>query len=71
MAVVSRHYNSQPFNIKKEVGKLAIINGTKAAINQFSNLYPKYALKRASVHTWKKESMMKKVMLKNQVNKIS
>ena len=46
-------YESIPDKIRKEVGRYALINGTKASIDQYSKIYPKYTFKRTTVNTWK------------------
>ena len=50
---VRKDYQNAPEKVRKEVGKYALINGTKAAVNKFSKIYPKYKSKRTSVNTWK------------------
>ena len=44
-------YKHLPEKVRKEVGRFALVNRTKAATNRYSKLYPKYDLKRTSVNT--------------------
>ena len=37
-----------------------MVNGTKAAIDKFSKLYPRYAFKRTKINTWKTNTSKKK-----------
>ena len=45
------NYQNVPENVGREAGRFAWVNGTKAAINRYSRIYPKYGLKRTSVNT--------------------
>ena len=42
-----------PENIKTEVGTCALIQGTKAALERFIKIYPKYTFLRTSISNWK------------------
>ena len=46
-------YSNVPSKIKEEIGRYALIHGTKSAINRFSKVYTKYSLKRRTVNGWK------------------
>ena len=46
-------YQNVPEKVRKEVGRYALIHGTKAAVDKYSKIYPKYDLKRTSVNTRK------------------
>ena len=42
-----------PEKIKTEVGTYALIHGTKAALERFNKIYPKYTFLRTSIDNWK------------------
>ena len=44
-----------PPRVKVEVGKYALINGTKAALKCFSSKYPQYEFKQVTINNWKKK----------------
>ena len=46
-------YQNVPEKVRKEVGRYALIYGTKAAVDKYSKIYPKYDLKCTSVNTSK------------------
>ena len=46
-------YQNVPCKVSKEVGRYALIHGTKAAVDKYPKIYPIYYLKRASVNKWK------------------
>ena len=46
-------YQNLPEKVRKDVGRYALIHRTKAAVDKYSKIYPKYDLKRTSVNTWK------------------
>ena len=51
-----KNYNTLvPERIKNEVGKYALIHGTKSALEKFGKKYPKYTFTRTSVDNWKKQ----------------
>ena len=52
-------YSNVPSKIKEEIGRYALIHGTKSDIDHFSKVYTKYSLKRTTVNGWK-ESCKKK-----------
>ena len=52
-SVRAEHYAIISENIRKEVGKYAMVNGTNAAIKKFAKLYPKFTFKRTAINTWK------------------
>ena len=52
-SVRAEHYAIISENIRKDVGKYAMANGTNAAIKKFAKLYPKFTFKRATINTWK------------------
>ena len=52
-------YNYVPSKIKEEIGRYALIHGTKSAIDRFSKVYTKYSFKRTTINGWK-ESCKKK-----------
>ena len=52
-------YSNVPSKIKEEIGRYALIHGTKSAIDRFSKVYTKYSLKRTTINGWK-ESCKKK-----------
>ena len=37
-----------------------MVNGTKAAIDKFCKLYPRYTLKRTTINTWKTKTSKNK-----------
>ena len=45
--------NKVPEKIKTEVGTYALIHGTKAALERFNKIYPKYTFLRTSINNWK------------------
>ena len=61
-----KHQNV-PEKVRKEVGRYALIHGTKPAVDKYSKIYPKYYLKHTFVNTWKakcnsnKENTYKKI----------
>ena len=46
-------YSNVPSKINEEIGRYALIHGTKSAINRFSKVHTKYSLKRTTVNGWK------------------
>ena len=52
-SVRAEHYAIISENIRKDVGKYAMVNGTNAAIKKFAKLYPKFTFKRTTINTWK------------------
>ena len=46
-------YSNVPSKIKEEIGRYALIHGTKSAIDRFSKVYTKYSLKRTTINGWK------------------
>ena len=53
-------YSNVPSKIKEEIGRFALIHGTKSAIDPFSKVYTKYPLKRTTVNGWKESCKKKK-----------
>ena len=53
-------YSNVPSKIKEEIGRYALIHGTKSAIDRFSKVYTKYSLKRTTVNGWKESCKKKK-----------
>ena len=53
-------YNNVPSKIKEEIGRYAIIHGTKSVIDRFSKVYTKYSLKRTTVNGWKESCKKQK-----------
>ena len=53
-------YSNVPSKIKGEIGRYALIHGTKSAIDRFSKVYTKYSLKRTTVNGWKESCKKKK-----------
>ena len=53
-------YSNVPSKIKEEIGRYALIHGTKSAIDRFSKVYAKYSLKRTRVNGWKESCKKKK-----------
>ena len=53
-------YSNIPSKIKVEIGRYALIHGTKSAIDRFSKVYTKYSLKRTTVNGWKESCKKKK-----------
>ena len=47
------NYQNIPEKVWKEVGRYALVNGTKTVIDMYCKIYPKCELKRISVNTWK------------------
>ena len=45
-------HKNVPEKVRKEVGRYALIHETKAAVDKYSKIYPKYDLKLTSVNTW-------------------
>ena len=51
-----KNYNtSVPERIKNEAGEYALIHGTKSALEESGEKYPKYTFIRTSVNNWKKK----------------
>ena len=48
-----KKYQNVPEKVRQEVGRYALIHGTKATVDKYSKIYPKYDLKRTSINTWK------------------
>ena len=48
-----KSYQAVPEKVKIEFGRYAALNGTKAALKRFSQIYSKYDLKRTSANSWK------------------
>ena len=46
-------YQNVPQKVRREVRRYVLIHGTKAAVDKYSKIYPKYDLKRTSVNIWK------------------
>ena len=46
-------YQNVQEKVSKEVGRYALIRGTKAVVDKYPKIYPKYDLKRISVNTLK------------------
>ena len=46
-------YQNVTEKVRKEVRRYALIHGTKAAVDKYSKIFPKYDLKCTSVNTWK------------------
>ena len=58
-----KNYNTLvPERIKNEVGKYALIHGTKSALEKFGKKYPKYTYIRTSLNNWKKKNEEDKKM---------
>ena len=53
-------YSDVPSKIKEEIGRYALIHGTKSAIDRFPKVYTKYSLKRTTVNGWKESCKKKK-----------
>ena len=53
-------YSNVPSKIKEEIGRYALIHGTKSAIDRFSKVYTKYSLKRTTLNGWKESCKKKK-----------
>ena len=53
-------YSNAPSKIKEEIGRYALIYGTKSAIDRFSKVYTKYSLERTTVSGWKESCKKKK-----------
>ena len=49
MSLRAEHYAIISENIRKDVGKYAMVNGTNAAIKKFAKLYPKFTFKRTTI----------------------
>ena len=47
-------------SIKEEIGRYALIYGTKSAIDRFSKVYTKYSPKRTTLNGWKGSCKKKK-----------
>ena len=52
-SVKRQKYQNVPEKVRKEVGRYALIHGTKSIVDKYSKIYPKYELMRTSVNTWK------------------
>ena len=51
---VRKHYNKiVPETIKREAGKYALLHGTKATVEQFNKVHPKYTFVRTTINNWK------------------
>ena len=51
---VRKHYNKiVPETIKREAGKYALLHGTKATVERFNKVYPKYTFVRTTINNWK------------------
>ena len=51
---VRKHYNRIVLEkIKGEAGKYALLHGTKATVERFSKVYPKYTFVRTTINNWK------------------
>ena len=46
-------YQNVPQKVRREVGRYVLIHGTKAAVDKYSKIYPKYDVKRTSVNICK------------------
>ena len=53
-------YSNVPSKIKEEIGRYALIHGTKSAIDRFPKVFTKYSLKRTTVNGWKESCKKKK-----------
>ena len=53
-------YSNVPSKIKEDIGRYALIHGTKSAIDRFSKVRTKYSLKRTTVNGWKESCKKKK-----------
>ena len=59
-----KYQNVPPEKVRKEVGRYALIHGTKAAIDKYSKIYPKHKIKRTSViHGKKNVRAIKRTLL--------
>ena len=51
---VRKHYNEiVPETIKRGAGKYALFHGTKAKVERFNKVYPKYTSVRTTMNNWK------------------
>ena len=51
---VRKHYNKIfPETIKREAGKYALLHRTKATVERFNKVYPKYTFVRTTINNWK------------------
>ena len=48
-----KKYRNIPEKVWKEVGKFVLVSGTKATINRYPKIYPKYDQKHIFVNAWK------------------
>ena len=51
----NEYQKNVPDKIKQDVGKYAMIHGTKLAITKFSKIYPKYTFRRTTINSWKRK----------------
>ena len=64
----AEHYAIISENIRKDVGKYAMVNGTNAAIKKFAKLYPKFTFKRTTINTWKTKHLENEISEKRERN---
>ena len=51
---VRKYYNKiVPETIKRETRKYALLHGTKATVERFNKVYPKYTFVRTTINNWK------------------
>ena len=51
---VRKHYNKTvPELIKRETGKYALLHGTRATVERFNRVYPKYAFVVTTINNYK------------------
>ena len=51
---VRKHHNKiVPETIKREAGKYVLLHGTKATVERFNNVYPRYTFVRTTITNWK------------------
>ena len=49
-----KHYNKfVPETMKREAGKYALLRGTKATVERYDKVYPKYTFVRTTTNNWK------------------
>ena len=51
--VKKKRITNVPEKIETEVGTYALNHGTKAALERFNKIYPKYTFLRTSINNWK------------------
>ena len=51
--VRAEHYSNIPEHLGEEAVRYVLLIGTKAAMQKFSKLHPKFLLKRLSINSWK------------------